>query len=319
MKHVRRKTGGSPHAPAHPIAVVAERTGLSQDVLRVWERRYSAVKPARDSNGQRVYTDSDVERLRALHAATRAGRSISQVAGLSDKALASMVQDDTMARAESATVRTARDDVAGMADTALKLAKSLESAQLYDHLRRASTMLGLPDFLSLVAVPFLRQIGDEWHGGRLSPAHEHLASSVLYDILVERMRAFPARPGSPRVLIATPAGERHAIGAAIVGAGAATEGWSVTFLGTDLPAREIAAAAIASKVSVVALSVVYVEHRDRIISELLELRSRLPGTIPLFVGGVGAKGLARELVGAGIRVTDNVAELHDELRRASAA
>ena len=50
----------------HPITVVSERTGLSQDVLRVWERRYGAVQPVRGPGGQRLYTDADIARLRLL-------------------------------------------------------------------------------------------------------------------------------------------------------------------------------------------------------------------------------------------------------------
>ncbi|MEP6550304.1 MAG: MerR family transcriptional regulator, partial [Gemmatimonadales bacterium] len=95
MKQLRSKNAGHPATMGqHPIAVVAERTGLTQDVLRVWERRYGAVKPTRGSNGQRLYTDADVHRLRDLHAATIAGRNIGQVAKLSDKALSAIVQGD---------------------------------------------------------------------------------------------------------------------------------------------------------------------------------------------------------------------------------
>src|SRR5437868_1909438 len=88
----------APDTARHPIAVVAERTGLSQDVLRVWERRYGAVHPARASGGQRLYTDADVERLALLSAATRAGRSIAQVATLETSALAALVDEDIAAR-----------------------------------------------------------------------------------------------------------------------------------------------------------------------------------------------------------------------------
>ena len=52
--------------PLHPISVVAERTGLSPDLLRVWERRYGVVDPARDEGGRRLYSDSDIQRLRLL-------------------------------------------------------------------------------------------------------------------------------------------------------------------------------------------------------------------------------------------------------------
>ncbi|NIP80241.1 MAG: MerR family transcriptional regulator [Gemmatimonadetes bacterium] len=66
----------------HPIGVVSERTGLTPDVLRVWERRYGVVEPSRSDGGQRLYTDADIERLRLLHLATLAGRSIGQVVEL---------------------------------------------------------------------------------------------------------------------------------------------------------------------------------------------------------------------------------------------
>ena len=319
MKQLPAKRASHTLTPGgHPIAVVAERTGLTQDVLRVWERRYGAVKPKRGANGQRVYTDSDLERLRLLHAATRAGRSIGQIAQLSSKALTAMVSDDTAARAELATVATESTDVAAMIDAALSLTQSLQGIQLDDHLRRAAATLGFPEFLARVAVPLLRRVGDEWHAGRLTPAQEHLASSVVHDISVERMRAFSPRTDSPRVLISTPAGERHAIGAALVGAAAAVEGWSVIYLGADLPAAEIANAAIARRVSVVALSVVYVENRERVLGELRELRSLLPRDIALFVGGSGAASLSRHLSGSGVRITEKVAELYEELGRARA-
>ena len=319
MKRVpSKRTNHSPTSGSHPIAVAAERTGLTQDVLRVWERRYGAVKPKRGANGQRVYTDSDLERLRLLHAATRAGRSIGQITQLSAKALKALVGEDAAARAQLATVGAESSDFAAMIDTGLSLTQSLQGIQLDDHLRRASATLGFPAFLAHVAVPLLRRIGDEWHAGRLTPAQEHLASSAVHDICVERMRAFYPRTDSPRMLIATPAGERHAIGAALVGAAAAVEGWSVIYLGADLPAVEIANAAVARRVSVVALSVVYVENRDRVLGELRELRSLLPGDIALVIGGSGALRLSRELAGSGVRVTETIAELHDELQRARA-
>lgn len=320
MKRLPRNRTRHQLAPgSHPIAIAAERTGLTQDVLRVWERRYGAVKPKRGANGQRVYTDSDLERLRLLHAATRAGRSIGQVAHLTSKALTAMVGEDAAARSELAMVATEPTDAAAMIHTAISLTHSLEGIQLDDHLRRAAATLGFSEFLAHVALPTLRRVGDEWHAGRLTSAQEHLVSSVVHDIFVERMRAFSPRTDSPRVLIATPAGERHAIGAALVGAAAAVEGWSVVYLGADLPAAEIANAATARRVSVVALSVVYVENRERMLGELRELRSLLPSDIALVVGGAGALGLSRHLSGSGVRVTENIAELYDELRRARAS
>src|SRR5918997_5056654 len=89
-----------PDIARHPIGVVAERTGLSPDLLRVWERRYQAVEPSRSLDGQRAYSDADVERLRLLRLATLAGRSIRQVARLTSDELARLVREDEAARQE---------------------------------------------------------------------------------------------------------------------------------------------------------------------------------------------------------------------------
>ncbi|MDE3151151.1 MAG: MerR family transcriptional regulator, partial [Gemmatimonadota bacterium] len=85
--------------PKHPIGVASERTGLSPDVLRVWERRYHAVSPDRSEGRQRLYSDDDIERLRLLRLATLPGRAISAVVSLSTAELERMVDEDDRARA----------------------------------------------------------------------------------------------------------------------------------------------------------------------------------------------------------------------------
>ena len=122
----------------HPIAVVAERTGLSQDVLRIWERRYGAVTPTRAPGGQRLYTDADVERLALLNAATRAGRGIGQVAGLSTDAIAALVNEDIAARERLTPAAIAAPEFEDVIGDALALARRLDAAPLNEALRRAA-------------------------------------------------------------------------------------------------------------------------------------------------------------------------------------
>jgi methanogenic corrinoid protein MtbC1 len=307
--------------PRHPIAVVAERTGLSQDVLRVWERRYSAVEPKRSSDGRRLYSDADIARLRLLYAAANAGRSIGQVAGLSTEELARIADEDAAARQQRATTRDRSqatierstnersDDANAVVDQALAIAATLEATELEHVLRRSAARFGLTSFIEDVATPLLRKIGELWHAGRATIAQEHLASSIIHDILAEAMRSTARASGAETLLVATPAGERHAIGAVLIGAAAAVDGWRVIYLGADLPAKEIAAAAVATEASVVAMSIVYVPDRDHTLDELRTLRARLPASVPVVAGGAGATQLAPELAQAGIRVGARLADL----------
>ena len=66
----------------HSIRVVSKRTGLSPQVLRVWEKRYRTVTPARTATNRRVYTSADVDRLILLRRATEAGHGIGTIARL---------------------------------------------------------------------------------------------------------------------------------------------------------------------------------------------------------------------------------------------
>jgi methanogenic corrinoid protein MtbC1 len=305
--------------PRHPIAVVTQRTGLSQDLLRVWERRYRAVAPTRGPGGQRLYSDADIERLTLLHAATRAGRGISRVAGLADEALAELVDEDLEASERRAVLPDGSGEKRDLVGEALFLARALDAAALDDTLRRAVAVMGVAAFIESVAAPLLRRVGSEWHAGRLSMAHEHMVSSLLHDIIAERMRAFGRRADAPRMVVATLAGERHAIGAVLAGAAAAVEGWNVLHLGADLPASAIAEAARSADARVVAVSIVYVENRQALLEELQTLRETLPSAVTLVAGGGGAARIADELSAIGVRVETSVNGLLGELRRAEAA
>lgn len=302
-------------AETHPIAVVAARTGLSQDVLRAWERRYGVVHPDRGPGGQRRYTDADIERLQLLRDATAGGHSISQISGLSARALAKLVADDEAARARQGRVAGAAPEAAEQREALLALARAMDATALDVELRRAAATLGIAGFLDTVAAPLLRDVGEEWHAGRLTTAHEHLVSSVVHDVVAGVMRAFAPEAGAPALVAATPAGERHAVGALLAAAAAAVEGWRVLYLGADLPAEEIARAASGAGVRVVGVSIVYVDERRRVLHELRTLRHALPASIRLIAGGAGASALATELGALDVRVLSSIAELSAELRR----
>jgi methanogenic corrinoid protein MtbC1 len=308
--------------PRHPIAVVSERTGLSQDLLRVWERRYRAVQPKRGVGGHRLYSDADVTRLRLLSAASGAGRSIGHIAGLSSDELSRIVQEDAEARLTQAGRPAAqasqgeRELALGAADAveqALEATARLDAAELEHLLRRSVAQRGVTAFIEEVASPLLRRLGDDWHAGRSTIAHEHLASSTVHDIVTEAMRSLGRRAGAATVLVATPTGERHAIGAALVGAAAAADGWRVLYLGADVPAKEIAAAAIAARVRVVAVSITYIGDGAATVAELRTLRTLLPPTVVLLAGGAGAMVVAAELAAVGVRVGTRLADLRDAL------
>ena len=301
----------------HPIAVVSERTGLSQDILRVWERRYGAVSPTRAESGERLYSDADIARLRLLDAAVAAGRRIGRVATLSTTELEALIADDRAAESRRVPVPTAAaiDSAEALTETALDRIRQLDARGLGELLRRGAAKTGAPPFLEQVVAPLLRRIGDLWHAGELSIAAEHVASATIEAFIADTTRALVPSQGAPSLLVATPAGSRHVLGASLVAAVAATEGWDVVFLGGDLPVAEIARAAVERGVRAVAVSVVYAGNATELLAQLRTLREQLPPNVALLAGGRAVLPHGRALSRSGVEIGETLDALRDSLRR----
>jgi MerR family transcriptional regulator, light-induced transcriptional regulator len=68
------------------IGAVSRLSGVPRETIRIWERRYDAVQPARDASNRRQYSRDDIDRLILLRRLVDQGHAISSVArlGLAD-------------------------------------------------------------------------------------------------------------------------------------------------------------------------------------------------------------------------------------------
>jgi len=163
--------------------------------------------------------------------------------------------------------------------------KSLDAKAFDDTLKRGAMALGTMGLLQRVVSPLTQMIGELWIEGSITVAHEHLATSVLRTFLLNAARPFGETKHSPRLVVATPAGQIHELGALLVAAVATHLDWQVIYLGASLPASEIAGAVRQSRARAVALSLVYPEDDLRMESELKLLRELLPADVAILSGG----------------------------------
>jgi MerR family transcriptional regulator, light-induced transcriptional regulator len=297
--------------PRYPVRVVIARTGLTADVLRAWERRYGAVRPQRSGGRQRLYSEEDVTRLTLLRRATLAGHSIAEVARLRTDALEALVDEPHAAASPAAP-----DAESAVVRAALAASERLDGPALERTLKRAALTLGT-GFVDRIASRFLTAVGERWHEGTLSPAHEHLATSVVRRVLDWLLAAQIPAARAPRLVVATPAGEHHELGAMLGAAAAVAEGWAVVYLGPNLPASDIVAAAQQVRARAVALSAVY-GNRSGALAEVKRTARALPRGTTLFAGGRAIDASTEALREAGVRVLPDIPTFRRALRRLSA-
>ncbi len=293
-------------APHYSINAVAQRTGLSPHVLRVWEKRYRAVEPERTATNRRLYSDEQVERFGLLREATKAGHSIGAIAKLPADMLRQMATAEATPKARAA----APEDVAAvLVDQALEAVRLLDAGGLEQALKRADVALGTQGMLQRVAAPLAHAFGSLWREGTITAGHEHFASAVLRTHLSRVARPFAASGREPVIIVATPQGQLHELGALLAAAAAANVGWQALYLGASLPAPEIAGAAHQRRARAVALSLVYPDNDPLLEAELLRLRELLPAETKIIVGGRATAAYAEAIGKIGAAPAGNLSQL----------
>jgi DNA-binding transcriptional MerR regulator/methylmalonyl-CoA mutase cobalamin-binding subunit len=274
------------------IGAASRLSGLSTHVIRIWERRYQALQPDRSGGGARLYSDTEIERLRLLRQAVERGHAISQVATLADEELARL-SGGTPSRAEDPTSETSAEETA-QALVAAVGAFDLEGAERV--LERAALSFSPRALVMDVLAPILKLVGSAWARGDLCVASEHLATVLVRDRAGALLRGCSPEPHAETIVLTTPAGEQHELGALLAAVTVAMNGFRAAYLGGNLPASEIAVAARRTGASAVALSLVSLSVAES-VAELARLQRVLPADTRLLLGGANAARVAAELDG----------------------
>jgi len=274
----------------YPIRVVANKTGLSTHVIRAWEKRYGAVVPDRTDSNRRLYTDQEVHRLEMLSQITSMGYTISQVADLSDDELNELLPERTEKPVQDMNQITEgdvslEDDASQIVEQSLAAIKDLDQKKFERILMRASTIFSQPELIDKIISPLIHKNGDLWAEGQLRTTHEHFATAVLRSFLGNLWSSFEVPDTAPKIIVTTPAGQVHELGALIVAATTSSLGWQTIYLGPNLPAEEIAAAAEMKRSNLVSLSIIYPPADKDMSDELKKLRRLLPSDVEIIAGG----------------------------------
>ena len=269
-----------------PIKTVAQKSGLSTHVIRAWEKRYQLIHPSRSETNRRLYSEEDIYRLSLLKKATQSGHSISSISDLDINSLQQLLQDqDEKMRQDFAFEDTGGIDADFHFQKCLKAIEDFDSSCLEESLMRASIELSQPMLIKSLIVPLLHTIGDHWEDGTLRVMHEHMATAVLKPFLHNLRISYRPSGNSPSIIISTPRGQAHELGALIIGLVAVSQGWKVIYLGPNLPAEEIASATITKKSRYVLLSIVYPANDPYLIQELEKLHSLIDKEVKIIIGG----------------------------------
>lgn len=225
------------------ISELEELSGIRAFTIRMWERRYGLIKPARTDTNIRVYDDSQVRKLLNVSTLVAAGYRISKIAAMPEEVMHEKLLSLQYKGSEKEVVLTYVN---------LMVVAMLEfSERKFEHLYKEAVLrYGLRDTMLKICYPLLQKIGTMWTIGKTTPAQEHFVSVILRRKLTAAADKLVVT-GKPDLLfvLMLPPGEWHEIGLLFADYLIRSSNVETVYLGQNVPYDMVSVVLAKRKVS----------------------------------------------------------------------
>ena len=249
-------------------------TGIKAHTLRIWEKRYTFIKPNRTDTQIRSYSDDDLVALLNVALLNKNGIKISKIADMSNDQIAQKVLEFTSSKEPEACQEK-------LLLALIELDEQLFKDTLQDLIHRCGLESAFTDHL----IPFLDRIGVMWLAGTINPAQEHFISNLIRQKIIATIDdlEIPANKHKP-VLLFLPEHEWHEISLLFYHFYLRNKGIPTVYLGQSVPYQSLLNAVHKVNPSVLVSSWLTAVDVDYLENYLKQLSRDVPG-IPHFAGG----------------------------------
>lgn len=215
----------SPFATRFSISDLENLSGVKAHTIRVWERRYGLIRPARTDTNIRHYSVDELCDLLNIAFLNTSGVKISKIAAMTNDVRQEKVRE-----------------LAHVADAGALLNALVMSMLHFDEVRFEdscdvfSREHGFRKLAEEVFLPFMTQVGLLWQSRSIRPAHEHFVSNLVRRRLEAETRSLPQTgSGSPTFILYLREFEVHELGLLYANYLLRNAGKRVIYLGQSVP------------------------------------------------------------------------------------
>ena len=188
---------------AFTIKDLENLSGIKAHTIRIWEQRYSFLKPKRTTTNIRYYSNDDLKMVLNIALLNKYGFKISHI----DKMKPEELQTRLVSLGDAMAVKER------IVNELLQYMIELDIEEFEKTLNRYIASKGMERCISQIVFPFLEKIGMLWQTGHINPAQEHLVANIIRQKLLIAVEGIP-QPAkqSKTALLFLPEGEYHELG-----------------------------------------------------------------------------------------------------------
>jgi DNA-binding transcriptional MerR regulator len=205
-------------------------SGIKAHTIRIWEQRYTFLKPKRTETNIRNYNNEDLKVILNVALLNKYGYKISHINRMTEEE----VRDKILAlnQLQAQHERIVNDIIHFMVDLNIDAVEVL----LDNHIMSR----GVEKTIVNIIFPFLERIGILWLTNHINPAQEHLITNLIRQkLLVGIERATSHTDTGKTALLFLPEGEHHELGLLFVYYLLRSRGVKVWYLGANVPVKDV--------------------------------------------------------------------------------
>lgn len=290
-----------------PIQAVERETGISKELLRMWERRYDFPTPLRDSHGDRIYPKDQVIKLSILKRLIDNGFRPGKIIGMTTDELEGLLH----AKYEN-HVKLNIDLEEGLETELIACIKNPDTNKLREYILHQLVTMGLKSFI----LDFLQYtnniVGDAWMHGVIEVHEEHLYTEQIKSVISGAVSNLKPSTAPPKILLTTAPDESHTLGIIMTEAMLRLDNANAVCFGAQMPIRDIVHAAQKHHMDIIALSFSASYPTSKAIEFLEELRFRLPISTVIWAGGSALNSNRRSV--DGVDLFNDLASIHNAVQ-----
>lgn len=215
---------------AFTIKELENLSGIKAHTIRVWEQRYSFLKPQRTSTNIRYYTNEELKIVLNIALLNKYGYKISHINKMRPDELTEKLISLSNSQAQQERI----------INELLQLTIDMNIEKLEATLNQFVSAKGIDKVITQIIFPFLEKIGILWLANHVHPAQEHLVTNIVRQKLIVGIEgAFTHLSATKTVLLYLPEGEYHELGLLYIHYLLKCKGINVLYLGANVPMKDL--------------------------------------------------------------------------------
>ena len=215
---------------AFTIKDLENLSGIKAHTIRIWEQRYSFLKPQRTDTNIRYYNNEELKKLLNVALLNKYGFKISHIDKMNEIEIKDRIL--SLSQVQAQQERIINELIQAMIDLDIDAFESTLDNYIMAR--------GIERTITQIIFPFLEKIGILWTTNHVNPAQEHLVTNIIRQKLIVGIESVNTHMQTNKtILLFLPEGEHHELGLLFIYFLLRSRGVKVLYLGANVPSADV--------------------------------------------------------------------------------